>query len=149
MNNKLFIIIVLVLSLSIIGVLGYKQFSGMPKVSNSESKQLLIEYKKNLEDLYAELNTEYSRLAAEKDPEKWEDFSAQWMPKLLNVRPEVMGSKFPNGYEEIKIELMTAQSDFMPLWAEYNKDFSEQESDGQKIEELKNRIENILNSVEI
>lgn len=149
MNNRTFIIIVLVLCMAIVGVVAYFLLSDMPRISKNECQKLLSDYKDDLIELYAELNAGYERAKAENSPDTWEGFSTEWMPKLLNVRPDIMGDKFPEGYEEIKMELMAAQSYFMPLWVEYNKEFEGKETDPEKIDELKSKIENILDNVEI
>lgn len=149
MNNKLFIIVVAILLLAILGVFGFRYFQDMPKVSGNDSEKILGKYKEDLTGLYTELNGTYDRLAASKNGAEWEEFSKQWMPKLINVRPDVLAEKFPAEYEDVKITLMTAQSDFIPLWTEYNKDFTGEGSDPEKIREFRNRIENALNSVDI
>jgi len=149
MSKKPIIITIVILLLAIVGVWGYQYVKDMPQVSQNDSEKLLSEYKDDLHDLYVELNNTYNGLAAENRQAEWETFSKDWVPRLLNVRSETLEKRLPEQYENTKAMLMAAQNSFLPLWAEYNKDFIGENSNDSKIEELKNRIENILKNVNI
>jgi hypothetical protein len=148
-NNKPFVIIVAVLLIAIIGVFGFQYLRDMPRISGNDSEKILKQYKADLIEQYNELNAAYDEMSATGNKAGWEEFSGKWIPDMINVRPDVLSEKFPDRYEDTKITLMAAQSDLIPLWTEYNKEFEGKGSDPERIKEFKLRIESALDSVDI
>lgn len=149
MSRRPYIIIVIVLLVAIAATVGYMYLKKMPQVSKDETQNMLGEYKADLQQMYDELNENYEKLAVEPDITGWQDFSSDWMPRLSGIRPTDVDKRLPSDYDGRKNVLVSTQGALISLWTEYNKDFTGDESDEQRVEELKSRIEDVFNNLEI
>lgn len=149
MSKKPITIAIVILLVAAVSVLGYLYVRKMPQVSGNESRNILEDYKADLEVAYNELNDAYDRLSVEKNAAEWQSFSKDWVPKLSKTRPEDINKRLPNEFEGKKSVLVATQTAILSLWSEYNKDFTESTSNEQEIEELKLRIEQTFESLDI
>lgn len=150
-NNKLFIIIVAILLLSIVGVWVYNGYlKDMPQVSKKETVSLLENYKENINILYNELNSKYNGMKDRwNNKDEWEAFSKDWVPRVVQARPKTLDKRLPENYTNDKILLMSAHNNLLPLWQEYNNYFAGEKVNTEKIEQLKEQTEEILEKVEL
>lgn len=153
-SKKPVITIIVILILAIVGVyFGYEYLRTMPQVSAAETETALMEYKKNLEMLYDEFNSRCQKLIEEKNPEAWGNFSKEWVQKLVNARPFELNKRIPKDFCSIRDLLMTVDHNLLYLWQEYNKEFKDTSKDSrlnmEKIKELKQTIERVLEKVEL
>jgi hypothetical protein len=149
MSRRPYTIILLVLLVAIAAALGYMYFREKPQVSRDETQDMLGEYKDDLKDMYTELNDNYDRLAAVPDAAGWQSFSSDWMPRLSGIRPADIDKRLPSDYDGRKNVLVSTQGALISLWSEYNKDFTGSESNEQRVDDLKNGIENVFENLEI
>ncbi len=149
MNKKSVIIMIAVLMLAIIGIWVLNNMEDLFPVSEDDSRKAVEDYKNNLEKLYTELNDTYNRLEKVEGNQEWENFSRDWMPRLIDSKPDSLDRKLSKEYEGKKAVLSYAHETLISLWDEYNKDFIGRKSESEKIEELKNAIEDIFNNVDV
>ncbi len=149
MNRRPYIIILAVLLIAIAATVGYMYYKKMPQVSNDETKEMLEGYKAGLEEAYTELNETYAELAVDKDPAKWHSFSSEWMPKLSGIRPANIDKRLPSKYDGKKNLLVSTHGALISLWTEYNKDFTGDETDQERVKEMKTGIEDVFENLEI
>ena len=164
MSRRPYTIILLVLLVAIAAALGYMYFREKPQVSRDETQVMLGEYKADLKGMYTELNDNYEKFAAaqqdaqpdvpepnaaQPDVAGWQSFSSDWMPRLSGIKPADVDKRLPSDYEGRKNVLVSTQGALISLWTEYNKDFTGDGTDMQRVEEMKTGIENVFDNLEI
>jgi len=149
MSRRPYIIILLILLAAIAAAVGYMYMREKPQVSHDKTQEMLGEYKADLQGMYNELNESYGRLAAGQDIAGWQSFSSDWMPRLSGIRPADIDKRLPSDYEGRKNVLISTQGALISLWTEYNKDFIGDETDMQRVDEMKTGIENVFDNLEI
>ena len=149
MSRRPYIIILLVLLVAAAAAVGYMYFREKPQVSRDKTQEMLGQYKADLQGMYDELNDNYERLAAGQDTDGWQSFSSDWMPQLSGIRPTEIDKRLPSDYDGKKNVLVSTQGALISLWTEYNKDFTGDETNMQRVEEMKTGIENVFDNLEI
>jgi hypothetical protein len=149
MSRRPYIIILLILLAAIAATVGYMYYREKPQVSRDKTQEMLGEYKADLQGMYNELNENYERLAAGQDTAGWQSFSSDWIPRLSGIRPADIDKRLPSDYDGRKNVLVSTQGALISLWTEYNKDFTGDETNMQRAEEMKSGIENVFDNLEI
>lgn len=149
MNRRPYIIVLVVLLVAIAATVGYMYYNKMPQVSSDETIEMLETYKAGLEEAYTGLNGTYERLATQKNVEEWQAFSSKWIPGLSDIRPDNVDKRLPSKYDGKKNLLVSTHSALISLWTEYNKNFTGDESNEQRVSELKTGIEDVFENLEI
>jgi hypothetical protein len=149
MSRRPYIIILIVLLVAVAAVLGFMYFREKPQVSKDETQVMLEGYKAGLEEAYGVLNDTYGQLAADKNTAEWQKFSSEWIPGLSEIRPADIDKRLPSEYEGKKNLLLSTHGALISLWTEYNRDFTGDVTDQERVKEMKTGIEDVFKNLEI
>ncbi|MBK5252177.1 MAG: hypothetical protein JJE29_06045 [Peptostreptococcaceae bacterium] len=133
---------ILVIVAAIFGGVRYYSKS-MPQVSATEANGYFAEYSTSLVDRYNELNDEHE-IIANLSSEDWKEFSAAWIAKLSESRPEELLKRLPDEFESDSYRFSKSYENLLRLWQEYNDEVIEGKLRQEKQTELKDQIEDLL-----
>jgi len=143
--EKKYLIISLLILVMLAVAFGFSRyyFKIMPQVSTAEATGHFEEYSTSLVDLYKELEEKHDSESL-LSKEEWKEFSASWIAKLSESRPEELSKRLPEALKGETYRFSKVYEDLLRLWQEYNDEALEGKTRIEKQTDLKNQIEEFL-----
>jgi len=118
-------------------------FKIMPQVSKAEATEHFAEYSTSLVELYEELEEKHGSAVAMEAGE-WKEFSAAWIAKLGESKPEELSKRLPEALKSESYRFARIYEDLLRLWQEYNDEIVDGKLRAERQTEYKEQIEELL-----
>lgn len=141
-KTNIYVLIVIITLSLLLGIRYYIKFA--PQVSKKDTEAALTNYHHDLVQLYNELTANYTVLKNEGNADRWKSFSEEWVPRVVNSKPDELNKRLYRDYYDRLNQLVKASRNMLFLWQEYQMGFEGKEPDLEKIERLKEETGNLL-----
>jgi hypothetical protein len=142
-KTNVYILVIIVITLILSAGIRY-YFKYAPQVSKKDTEALLTKYHQDLVQLYGELIDSYTILKDEGNADRWESFSAEWVPRVITSKPDELNKRLYRDYYGRLNQLTEASRNILLLWQEYQAEFEGKGLSLEKTEGLKEKIGRLL-----